>query len=137
MNRDIRSCNTILYCRKWKETVEFYRKRLGLPIHFLADWFVEFELGAGCRLSIADERRASIESGGGRGITLAWQVEDVERERETAVRAGLDPTEIVRHPWNARLFHLRDPEGNRIEIWEAEDPADRLETTGTPDSPHR
>jgi hypothetical protein len=40
-----KSANTILYCKKWQETVVFYRDNLGLPINFASDWFVEFHLG--------------------------------------------------------------------------------------------
>jgi catechol 2,3-dioxygenase-like lactoylglutathione lyase family enzyme len=36
--------NTILYCKRWKETVAFYQQHLGLPITFSTDWFVEFRL---------------------------------------------------------------------------------------------
>ena len=39
----IRTSNTILYCRKWKETVAFYRDVLKLDVHFSNDWFVEFD----------------------------------------------------------------------------------------------
>jgi len=32
---------------------------------------------------------------------------------------GLKPTIIKKHPWNARVFYLFDPEGDRIEIWQS------------------
>ena len=32
---------------------------------------------------------------------------------------GLEPTRIQEHPWDARVFHLFDPEGHRIEIWQS------------------
>ena len=31
--------------------------------------------------------------------------------------AGLNPTEIKRHPWGADVIYLYDPEGNRLEFW--------------------
>jgi catechol 2,3-dioxygenase-like lactoylglutathione lyase family enzyme len=40
----VRRVNTILYCRHWRETVAFYRERLGLKSAFQCDWFVEFRL---------------------------------------------------------------------------------------------
>ena len=55
--------NTIFYCKRWEATVRFYRDRLKLPVHFSADWFVEFELTTVSRLSIADEKRATISGG--------------------------------------------------------------------------
>ena len=119
MSKEIKATNTILYCRKWEETVEFYRDHLRLPVSFSADWFVEFCLNSSSRLSVADENRASIKSCSGKGITLALQVGDIDKAWENIDKAGLDPTQIRRHSWNAKVFYLFDPEGHRIEIWES------------------
>lgn len=112
------SSNIILYCEKYDETARFYRDGLGLEVLFYTDWFVEFELTASSRLSIADDRRTSIKSCGGKGITIALQVEDIDAARIFALGKGLNPTEIKNHPWNARTFFITDPEGNRVEIWQ-------------------
>ena len=118
MQRTLITTNVILYCRQWEAAVRFYRDQLQLPVNFSTDWFVEFQLNTGTRLSIADEKRASIESCGGKGITLALEVEDIEAVYEYAEKSGLAPTVIKQHPWNARVFHLFDPEGHRLEIWQ-------------------
>lgn len=89
-----------------------------LPINFSTYWFVEFSLTASSRLSIADEKRSSIKSCAGKGITLALQVEDIEAVRKDMVKNGLEPTVISKHAWNARVFYIFDPEGHRIEIWQ-------------------
>ena len=60
----IESANIILYCRKWEEMVAFYRTALQLPVTTATDWFVEFRLTETSRLSVADETRTSIKSGG-------------------------------------------------------------------------
>ncbi len=112
----IRSTNTILYCQKWKEMVAFYRTGLKLPITASTEWFVEFELTGTSRLSVADESRASIKSGDGKGITIGLQVVDVMATRAELKEAGLNPTE-VKEVWGAKAFYLFDPEGNRIEVW--------------------
>jgi hypothetical protein len=31
--------------------------------------------------------------------------------------AGVNPTAIKQHAWNAKVIHVFDPEGNRIEFW--------------------
>lgn len=62
--------NTILYCRRWAETVDFYRRVLGLPVNVEKDWFVEFRLPDTSFVSVADASRASIDSAAGAGITL-------------------------------------------------------------------
>jgi catechol 2,3-dioxygenase-like lactoylglutathione lyase family enzyme len=118
MQANLISTNMILYCTRWEETVRFYRDDLNLPVHFAADWFVEFELSAVSRLSIADERRASVKSCGGRGVTLGLEVGDIDAVRTNTQRLGLKPTAIKKHPWNASVFYLFDPEGHRIEIWQ-------------------
>ena len=109
--------NTILYCRAWTETVAFYRDHLALPITFTSNWFVEFALTDNARLSVADERRATIKSSNGAGITLTFQVDDADRYWATFQESGLQPTPCHTHAWGARTFYLRDPEGNRLEIW--------------------
>ena len=109
--------NTILYCQAWAETVAFYRDQLGLPITFESDWFVEFALTSTARLSIADERRATIKSSHGAGITLTFQVDDADALWAECHDAGLQPTQCRTHAWGARTFYLRDPEGTRLEIW--------------------
>ena len=118
MHQDLTTTNTILYCREWDATVRFYRDGLQLPVVFSADWFVEFSLTATSRLSIADEGHASIKSCGAAGITLSLQVKDIDAAWEHARTMGLEPTEVKEHPWAARVFHLFDPEGHRIEIWQ-------------------
>ncbi len=111
--------NTILYCKEWEETVEFYRDKLKLPIIFATDWFVEFGLNAMSRLSIADEKRSSIKSCGGKGITLTLEVDDIEASWEQAKKNGLKPTQLREHQWDARVFYIFDPEEHRIEIWQS------------------
>jgi len=113
----VSTANTILYCKKWDETVLFYGELLNMPVNFSNDWFVEFRVSETARLSIADEKRASIKSCENKGITLAWEVEDIKAAWDDIVQAGLHPTEIKKHAWGAEVFYLLDPEGHRIEFW--------------------
>jgi catechol 2,3-dioxygenase-like lactoylglutathione lyase family enzyme len=119
MNKNLITTNMILYCNKWDRTVQFYRDQLRLPVNFSTEWFVEFRLTTISRLSIADEKRSSIKSCGGNGVTLALEVEDITAVREYTEKIGLNPTVIRKHPWNAKVFYLFDPEGHRIEIWQS------------------
>lgn len=114
---EIKTTNTILYCRNWRETVDFYKDQLKLPVTAALDWFVEFELNAGSRLSVADESRASIKSSGGQGVTVTFQVADIEQTQQYLHESGLQPTPIKDHAWGARVMYLYDPEGNRLEFW--------------------
>ena len=111
------SINTILYCRKWRETVDFYRDRLGFRVSFEADWFIEFQASNTGFLSIADERRARVRSASGDGVTITLRVESADLTHERLEAAGLEVGPVQTHPWGARLFRFRDPEGHRLEIW--------------------
>jgi len=115
----IKRTNTILYCQKWLETVAFYQTIFAFPISHQNDWFVEFELYDHAYLSIADERRASIHSVDGQGITLSWQVSNLSEMHAAFVKRGITVSE-VRRKWGATLFYLHDPEGHRIELWQPE-----------------
>ena len=109
--------NTILYCRNWQETQAFYRNTLQFPVLSERDWFIEFELNAGARLSIADEARASIKSAEGRGLTLSLRVNDLHRRHRQYARDGPSPT-ALKPLWGSEVFYLHDPEGNRLEFWQ-------------------
>ncbi len=113
---NVRRTNTILYCRRWRETVRFYRETLGLSISHATDWLVEFKLTDKEHISLADETRATIPSVRGAGITLSWQVDDVEAMHRHVVTMGIVPGPMHER-WGAKAFFFCDPEGHRIEIW--------------------
>ena len=98
MNVNPSSTNIILYCKKHDETVRYYRDRMRLEITFATDWFVEFGLNEMSRLSIADEKHASIKSCLKSAITLSLKVEDIQRIWIESQTNGLEPTPIDRHP---------------------------------------
>lgn len=109
--------NTVLYCRRFADTVRFYENVLGLPRTLGRDWFVELRVGVGCFLSLADERRARVKSAGGAGITLTLRVDDVHAFRDLLAARGVEPPPVGSRPWGAQGFLLHDPEGTRIEVW--------------------
>ena len=115
----IKTTNTILYCKKWKQTVSFYRSLLNLPVLTSLDWFIEFKISDTSRLSIADELKTSIKSNEGKGITLTFEVDDIQNTHSNLVQLGLENIVIKDHSWGAQVIHIYDPEGNRIEFWEA------------------
>ena len=112
----IKAANTILYSKHWTETVSFYRDGLKLRILSSTDWFLEFKLNEAARLSVANEARASIKSGNGKGITISLQVSDIEQTRAELLDAGIIPTPI-KEIWGSKAIYVRDPEGNRLEFW--------------------
>ncbi|MCP3942838.1 MAG: VOC family protein [Desulfobacteraceae bacterium] len=114
---NIKTTNTILYCRKWEETVAFYKTQIGLPVTTSCDWFVEFRLNETACLSIADEARTSIDSSAGKGITITLEVGDIKMAHLYLKEAGLNLAPIKDHAWGAKVIHIYDPEGNRLEFW--------------------
>jgi len=114
---EVKRSNTILYVRRWNETVAFYRDRLGLEIAFRNDWFVEFRLTPTAFLSVADQSRTTMASGNGKGITLSFRIDDLQAAHRAFIKDALAPTAIRSRVMGADLFYLLDPEGNRIEFW--------------------
>ncbi len=112
----IKAANTILYCKKWQETIAFYKDGLKLLAISSNEWFVEFKLNEMSRLSVADETRTSIRSGDGKGITISLQVSDIEQTRAELMDAGITPTPI-KEVWGSKAIYVHDPEGNRLEFW--------------------
>lgn len=99
----IKAANTILYCKKWRETIAFHKDGLKLLVISSNDWFVEFKLNEMSRLSVADETRTSIKSGDGKGITISLQVSDIERTRAELMDAGITPTPI-KEVWGPKQY---------------------------------
>jgi catechol-2,3-dioxygenase len=114
---NIRTANTILYCRKWEETVAFYKSKLKLQVTTSKEWFVEFRLNKTSCISVANAARTSIDSNDGKGITIALEVDDIKATHSDLKKAELNPTPISDHTWGAKVMYIYDPEGNRLEFW--------------------
>lgn len=114
----VQRTNTILYCAQWATTVAFYRDQLGLPITHATDWFIEFQLGEQAFLSIADQARATIRSTDGAGLTLSWQVTNLVAIQQQLHDLGIATTPLKKK-WGAQVLYFHDPEGHRLELWEA------------------
>ena len=108
--------NTVLYCDRWAETTEFYRTVLGFDVEFENDWFVEFRVSGDAYVSIADATRATIETAGGRGVTLTFRTPDVRAANALLAERGVEVSAVNRR-WDAEVFYCRDPEGHRLEFW--------------------
>lgn len=110
--------NTILYCQKWAEMVCFYRDKLALPTTVEHSWFLEFQLAPSAYLSLADAARTTIKSSQGAGLTITFEVDDIETVWQKCQAQGLRPEPIKQHHWGALQFFMFDPEGYRLEIWQ-------------------
>ena len=52
---------------------------------------MEFKLNEMSRFSVADEKRTSIKSGDGGGVTISLQVKGIEQTRAKMIAEGNDP----------------------------------------------
>jgi catechol-2,3-dioxygenase len=115
---NIKASNTILYCEQWDDCVHFYQDILKFRLTFAKDdWFRELEINTGAHLSVANVKHCTIPSSHGKGVTLSWQVEELESVREHLLAHNVRVSEIRSHSWRAPWFYAWDPEGNRIEFW--------------------
>ena len=111
-----KTLNTILYCSQWEDTVNFYKEVLKLEVCFSNTWFIEFCLNDGARLSVANEKNATIQNNRGQGITLGFQVDDIQSMYAFIKEFGI-PASPIKELWGAHVFYIHDPEGTRIEFW--------------------
>lgn len=108
--------NTILYCDNFEQTIKFYRDILQLPVHHKNEWLVEFLLFDQTFLSIADEKRTSIKSSKGKGVTISLNVENLDQVHNYFYQQGSTVSDI-KPAWEAMAFYIYDPSGNRVEFW--------------------
>ena len=113
----IKANNTILYCKKWREVVTFYQTKLGLEVNTSNQWFLEFKLSEHSYLSIADDSKTSIKSSNGQGVTITFEVVNIQDCHVFLIETGCNPSLIKDHAWGAKVIHVYDPEGNRLEFW--------------------
>lgn len=111
----------ILYVRDLERAVAFYRDTVGLSFRFADAGYAEFAT-EGVRFGLYERARLldliGIE-GAGRGPAgeVLVLVEDVDAEADRLRRAGATvlsgPTD---RPWGHRTLHVRDPDGNVVEL---------------------
>jgi lactoylglutathione lyase len=105
----------------------FYRDVLGLPVGFgeEGDVYADFRIGNDATLALFGRRDMAAAIGaqesakGGDQVVITFQVDDLDRAltrlREYNVELVAPPMD--RPEWGERTAHLRDPDGNLIEIF--------------------
>jgi catechol 2,3-dioxygenase-like lactoylglutathione lyase family enzyme len=119
------SFNTILYVEKFAECVHFYRTLLQCEPKAHRPWMVEFLLGgcsaalAGSALSLLDVAHSRQSASHLGGLTLVWQVADLQTQVERLRLAGIAvPAPQLNAKWQALSVFCADPDGNRVELWQ-------------------
>jgi lactoylglutathione lyase len=119
---------TRLLVRNFAATYRFYHDRLGLKPRFGSGEPPYAELFGGERLIALFERdrmAASLPAGlamgtGGDAVLLGFEVTsvDAEYDRLRALGVPFEAPPTDRPAWSLRTTHLRDPEGNLVELFE-------------------
>ena len=117
----IMSCHTILYCRKWKECISFYRDVLGFPVVFDNNILVELEPAPNVRIGLIDVSRTKRNITAPETIVLSFRVANREKTYELLREKCKETVERKDHPWGAQIVELKDPEGRMIEFWSKKD----------------
>lgn len=111
---------------RFDETVAFYRDTLGIPVRADAGVYVAFDAG-GFELGVfgRDSMRAIVPTMPESGATsdhllIDLEVDDLDATMNALRDKGVGfDTEAHDQPnWGMRVVHLRDPEGNLLELYE-------------------
>ena len=116
----IMTCHTILYCRKWKECVSFYRDVLGFPVVFDNNILVELESAPNVRLGLMDVSRTKRNITAPENIVLSFRVTNIE-EVYNLLREKYNEAVEWKRRWDAQVVELKDPEGRMVEFWSKKD----------------
>jgi catechol 2,3-dioxygenase-like lactoylglutathione lyase family enzyme len=120
--------NTRLITERFDETYDFYAQGLGLQVTWgqKGDVYVSFRVGGDVELALfeaklmdehighATEDRKKVHD----KMMLVFTVDDLDREYRRLKEQGIpclnEPHDVTN--WGIRCLHLRDPEGNLIEL---------------------
>ncbi len=102
--------------------VEFYTRVLGVKAEGDEQHAELFTEGAHIAIFSTDgmEKMApgSMQKAGYGGITLGFEVNDVDAEYERLKAEGVEFVMLPRtHPWGARSVWFRDPDGNIVDFF--------------------
>lgn len=113
----VESFHTILPCRRWDACVSFYRDVLGFEAVDIRPGFIEVEVAPGCRIGLLRRTKDDGAESPDASVILTFRVANVDEIYNTLSARCREVSPIKPHPWGARLFDLRDPEGRRLEFW--------------------
>ena len=118
----VKSLHTVLICEQWEACISFYRDVLGFRVVDERERFIEFQVTPGARIGILrplDPARSKPGFGRDR-VILSICVDRIE-EAHAELKARYPGIPAIRkHPWGARVFEFKDPEGWRVEFWSPE-----------------
>jgi lactoylglutathione lyase len=115
----------VLFVDDFEGTMEFYAKKVGLPVRLRADGYAEFAVeGAKFALlsrsrvaELVGEKQTGKAAPGPDKVAVTILVEDVDRVVKELSGRGVSFLDTPKdRPWGQRSVYFRDPEGHLIEI---------------------
>lgn len=110
---------------KIDECRDFYVRRLGAQVAFDCGWYIHLQFGnQNTSVAFMSPRGEQVPSLIPAGLTLNFQVEDIEAEHRRMTAMGLDVSEPEDHPWGDRSFSILDPNGIELCFYMDIEPAE-------------
>jgi uncharacterized glyoxalase superfamily protein PhnB len=139
---EFKSCFPVTVTPKLAEARDFYVKYLGFDVVFEADWYVQLHApreGGGKPIELAfmlpdqESQPPALRSEfNGVGVIFSLEVEDVDSLYQVVRGADCETVvELRDEPWGQRLFLIRDPAGNLLDVVEQISPETEYETSYT------
>ena len=114
----------ILYVQDLERSIPFYRDAIGFEFKLQGDGYAEFAT-EGTKFALFERSKlpeligwvADAEAPTGPSAEVVILVDDVDREAERLLAAGVEPlTGPVDRPWGHRTVHVADPDGHVVEL---------------------
>lgn len=113
--------NDVSACR------DFYQKYFHAIITFDCGWYLNMAIGSNGPAIQFMEPQGDMPTYAGAGVTLNFQVDDVDREHKRLTKAGLPAAmPLEDHPWGDRGFSVIDPIGNSLYIYSDREPSEEF-----------
>ena len=107
---------------KVTESRDFYVKHFAATVTFDCGWYVSVSLGEFVTLQFMTPQEGQVACNP-TGLTYNFRVQDVDREFEALMRAGIIATvPLEDHPWGDRGFAVQDPNGVTLYIYSDREP---------------
>ena len=106
---------------------EFYRKYLDAKTTFDCGWYLNMDIGSQGATIQFMEPQGDMPTYNGAGVTLNFQVDDVDAEHKRLIEAGLsEAMPLEDHPWGDRGFGILDPHGIVLYFYKPTEPAEEF-----------
>lgn len=96
-------------------------------ITFDCGWYLNMDIGSNGSTIQFMEPQGDMPTYSGAGVTLNFQVADVDSEHKRLTKAGLQVAmPLDDHPWGDRGFSVIDPIGNSVYIYSDREPSEEF-----------